>query len=199
MALLEELRRAAQRPAENILQLMSAVIAPVSVKPPNTQSSRYPLRYPSSRAEIEEAKAAKQNVLRSDSRRISLQQCVPTTCAARNGRCTPGNIIRHAYGSLSPIQRWQDHSSFRCCVWSASSFLRMLPPPLSQRSHICVAHCQRRGTQNLSTTFLAVKVRLHTRQEKRTRTTRGLKACVIAVRRGVGGGQVLLHGCYCAV
>ena len=46
MAFLEELRGAAQRPAENIPSLMSAVIAPVSVKPPNTQSSRYPLRYP---------------------------------------------------------------------------------------------------------------------------------------------------------
>ena len=59
MALLEELRRAAQRPPENILKLMSAVIAPVSVKPPNTQRSLYSLRYPSRRAEMEEAKAAK--------------------------------------------------------------------------------------------------------------------------------------------
>ena len=58
MALLEELRRAAQRPAENIPSLMSAVIAPVSVKPPNTQSSLYPLRYPSSSAEMEEAEEA---------------------------------------------------------------------------------------------------------------------------------------------
>ena len=103
MAPLEELRRAAQRPAENILTSMSAVIVPVSVKPPNTQSSRYPLRYPSSSAEMEEAKAAKKKMLRSDSRRISLQQCVSTTCAARNGRCTSGNITRYAHGSLSPI------------------------------------------------------------------------------------------------
>ena len=59
MALLEELRRAAQRPAENIPSLMSAVIAPVSVKPPNTQGARYPLGYPRSSAEMEEATAEK--------------------------------------------------------------------------------------------------------------------------------------------
>ena len=59
MALFEELKRAAQPPAEKTLSLMNAVIAPVGVHRINTQSPPYPLRYPSSRAEKEEAKSAK--------------------------------------------------------------------------------------------------------------------------------------------